>query len=331
MFGFVLLAGCGGGGGSGSGGNGSSSTPIALYAYGDVSGFGSGNGNLTINPVNTQGFVSASSQGPQTNVGPGADILISVSGARYLYVSNPNGGTNNVISYRNVEDLVLFGRSRWNIENETNNILKTQGDNLEHDVGHGERFLANTLPPPQHPELPVAHRPGVLGSGLPDGPLPDASLASLPTDDPPDPLPPLRVRRPDDGGDPLSGRSALPAYPRHTLARPRRRYLNGRERMETVTGSRPPGASREGACDPTIRDQARQGGRSSSVPDHCPGTSSLRLFSSLRIVDPNTLAPHSPGTIPSSGSRFDKVFYRENETLPLFARYVELLIACLPA
>ena len=69
----------------------------------------------------------------------------------------------------------------------------------------------------------------------------------------------------------------------------------------------------------------------SSVPDHCPGTSSLRLFSSLRIVDPNTLAPHSPGTIPSSGSRFDKVFYRENETLPLFARYVELLIACLPA
>ena len=150
MFGFVLLAGCGGGGGSGSGsgGNGSSSTPIALYAYGDVYGSGSGNGNLTINPVNTQGFVSASSQGPQTNVGPGADILISVSGARYLYVSNPNGGTNNVISYRNVEDLVLFGRSRWNIENETNNILKTQGDNLEHDVGHGERFLANTLPPP---------------------------------------------------------------------------------------------------------------------------------------------------------------------------------------
>ncbi len=65
----------------------------------------------------------------------------------------------------------------------------------------------------------------------------------------------------------------------------------------------------------------------SSVPDHCPGTPSLRLFSLLRIVDPNTLAPHSPGTSPSSRSRSDKVFYRENETLPLFSRYVELLLS----
>ena len=53
--------------------------------------------------------------------------------------------TSHGVTVRNVEDLVLFGRSRWKIENENNNILKTQGYNLEHNFGHGERFLANTL------------------------------------------------------------------------------------------------------------------------------------------------------------------------------------------
>lgn len=43
---------------------------------------------------------------------------------------------------------VLRGRGAGNgclLPDENNNILKTQGYNLEHNFGHGERFLANTL------------------------------------------------------------------------------------------------------------------------------------------------------------------------------------------
>ena len=53
--------------------------------------------------------------------------------------------TSHRVTAQNVEDLVLFARSRWKIENENNNTLKTKGYNLEHNFGHGEQCLANTL------------------------------------------------------------------------------------------------------------------------------------------------------------------------------------------
>jgi hypothetical protein len=34
------------------------------------------------------------------------------------------------------------GRARWKIANATCNTLKTQGDNFEHNDGHGERHLS---------------------------------------------------------------------------------------------------------------------------------------------------------------------------------------------
>jgi hypothetical protein len=34
------------------------------------------------------------------------------------------------------------GRARWKIENETFNTLKNQGDNFEHNYGHGEQNLS---------------------------------------------------------------------------------------------------------------------------------------------------------------------------------------------
>jgi hypothetical protein len=37
------------------------------------------------------------------------------------------------------------GRGRWKIENENNNVLKTQGYHLEHTFGHGKRYLAAFL------------------------------------------------------------------------------------------------------------------------------------------------------------------------------------------
>jgi len=49
------------------------------------------------------------------------------------------------ISKANVVMLVEAGRSRWKIENEHNNTLKTKGYNLEHNFGHGKRHLSNLL------------------------------------------------------------------------------------------------------------------------------------------------------------------------------------------
>ena len=44
-----------------------------------------------------------------------------------------------------VADLAACGRARWKIENETFNVLKTNGYNLEHNFGHGKLTLASLL------------------------------------------------------------------------------------------------------------------------------------------------------------------------------------------
>lgn len=53
--------------------------------------------------------------------------------------------TDYLITRENVIDLVECGRSRWKIENEHNNTLKTKGYNLEHNFGHGKEHLSNLL------------------------------------------------------------------------------------------------------------------------------------------------------------------------------------------
>jgi len=45
----------------------------------------------------------------------------------------------------NVAELAACGRARWKIENETFNVLKTKGYNLEHSFGHGKQNLAAVL------------------------------------------------------------------------------------------------------------------------------------------------------------------------------------------
>ena len=42
-----------------------------------------------------------------------------------------------------VAELAACGRARWKIENETFNVLKTNGYNLEHSFGHGKQTLAS--------------------------------------------------------------------------------------------------------------------------------------------------------------------------------------------
>ena len=44
-----------------------------------------------------------------------------------------------------VTDIVSWGRCRWKIENENNNVLKTKGYNFEHNYGHGKKHLSTLL------------------------------------------------------------------------------------------------------------------------------------------------------------------------------------------
>ena len=44
-----------------------------------------------------------------------------------------------------VAELAACGRARWKIENETFNVLKTKGYNLEHNFGHGKQTLSTVL------------------------------------------------------------------------------------------------------------------------------------------------------------------------------------------
>jgi len=53
--------------------------------------------------------------------------------------------TNHAITMTNVIHLAQLGRTRWKIENENNNTLKTKGYHLEHNFGHGQQDLANVL------------------------------------------------------------------------------------------------------------------------------------------------------------------------------------------
>jgi hypothetical protein len=53
--------------------------------------------------------------------------------------------TDIQITSENVEHLVRGARSRWKIENEGFNTLKNHGYHLEHNFGHGERYLSEAF------------------------------------------------------------------------------------------------------------------------------------------------------------------------------------------
>ena len=50
--------------------------------------------------------------------------------------------TNLRVSRRNAFHLMRGGRARWKMDNETFNTLKNQGDNFEHNYGHGTQNLS---------------------------------------------------------------------------------------------------------------------------------------------------------------------------------------------
>ena len=49
------------------------------------------------------------------------------------------------ITKNNVHEIAIAGRTRWKIENENNNILKTKGYHLDHNFGHGKEHLSGFL------------------------------------------------------------------------------------------------------------------------------------------------------------------------------------------
>jgi hypothetical protein len=53
--------------------------------------------------------------------------------------------TNHRLTADNVVAIAQAGRGRWKIENENNNVLKTKGYHIEHNFGHGKKFLAAFL------------------------------------------------------------------------------------------------------------------------------------------------------------------------------------------
>jgi hypothetical protein len=53
--------------------------------------------------------------------------------------------TSHPISEQTVVELVEAARCRWKIENEDINTLKTKGYHFEHNFGHGQQYLSQTL------------------------------------------------------------------------------------------------------------------------------------------------------------------------------------------
>jgi hypothetical protein len=53
--------------------------------------------------------------------------------------------TSLALDDRKVPAVVAAGRSRWKIENENNNTLKTKGYHFEHNYGHGQQHLSSML------------------------------------------------------------------------------------------------------------------------------------------------------------------------------------------
>lgn len=53
--------------------------------------------------------------------------------------------TQHDITSSTVKAIVQAGRTRWKVENENNNVLKTKGYHFEHNFGHGSQHLATFL------------------------------------------------------------------------------------------------------------------------------------------------------------------------------------------
>jgi hypothetical protein len=81
-----------------------------------------------------------------------ADDTLAVNGCEFVTTNDSgkvwyrNGfATSLALDDGNVAAVVAAGRRRWQIENENNNTLKTQGYHFAHHFGHGQQHLWSLL------------------------------------------------------------------------------------------------------------------------------------------------------------------------------------------
>jgi len=53
--------------------------------------------------------------------------------------------TDYLLDRKNIKQIIEAGRTRWKVENENNNTLKTKGYNFKHNFGHGKKYLSSLL------------------------------------------------------------------------------------------------------------------------------------------------------------------------------------------
>ncbi len=71
------------------------------------------------------------------------ELTITTAQGQHLYQNA--FVTQEKITQKTVASIVAAGRTRWKVENENNNTLKTKGYHLEHNFGHGKQHLASLL------------------------------------------------------------------------------------------------------------------------------------------------------------------------------------------
>jgi hypothetical protein len=71
------------------------------------------------------------------------EITVSRSDGKVTYKNS--FATSHTLTHDNVAEVILAGRARWKVENESNNTLKTKGYNLKHNFGHGKQRLSSLL------------------------------------------------------------------------------------------------------------------------------------------------------------------------------------------
>ena len=71
------------------------------------------------------------------------ELTTTDAAGRVLYRNS--WATSHKVTAETVVALAAVGRSRWKIENENNNTLKTKGYHFEHNYGHGKQHLSAVL------------------------------------------------------------------------------------------------------------------------------------------------------------------------------------------
>lgn len=72
------------------------------------------------------------------------EVTITVEATGQLVYRNA-WATDHALTESGLHDFVVAARTRWKSENENNNVLKNYGYHLEHNFGHGQQYLAQTL------------------------------------------------------------------------------------------------------------------------------------------------------------------------------------------